>query len=47
MAKEDPAIVRLVEARPKLPKTVALAYLSLRTWCTENGYRLALYKVKK
>lgn len=34
-------------AAPKLPKKVALAYMLLRSWCTENGYRLTLYKVKK
>lgn len=31
----------------KLPRNVAFAYLTLRTWAKDNGYRVVLYKVKK
>lgn len=47
MAKDEPAIVRLVEDRPKLPKNVALAYVILKDWAAENGYRVALYRISR
>lgn len=47
MAQDEPAIQRLVEIKPKLPRDVAIAYVRIRDWARDNGYRLVLYQVKK
>lgn len=40
-------VIPMAKVIPKLPRNVALAFVTLKAWAEENGYRVMMIRVKK
>lgn len=39
-------VIHMAKVIPKLPRNVALAFVTLKAWAEENGYRVILVRDK-